>query len=545
MALLRAVLGKNPQICGITVIKRTFADALGAGRLPSAPPLAPGCPPPDTDQPCKTNRMKGLVLGLYTNPDDLYDPGKLTPTGERYNAMVCGRLYELLQYAGKPPGKGQVRVYFNLDEEFSSVVVVGLGRECQGYDVFEQMDEGKEAIRIASAQGAKALQKLNALKVYVESFGHAESAAEGSALGVWLYQEKKTKKYQIMIPQLELYDDCDWTGWQIGLQKAAAQNLARQLMDTPANLMTPTSFAQNAVLCKSGVNVEVKVRGWAETQKMYAFLAVAQGSCEPPIFLELSYYGASRDERPVVLVGKGITYNSGGLCLKPCNKQRYMRGDMGGAACVVAACRAVAGLQLPINIRALIPLCENMPGCAAMRPGDIVKAMNGKSIKVESTDTAGRLCLADALVYAQNFWPRFIVDVGTMTNDMKHSLGASASGVFSNSEALWEYMLAASMHTGDRVWRFPLWEHFTKLVAQHHNVDVKTYGRGGRPRCGEACKVAAFLNEFVPCGDWLHMDTYGVMRTDGKDYPYLREGMSGRPTRTLVEFLSQLVCHRE
>ncbi|KAL1516668.1 hypothetical protein ABEB36_000551 [Hypothenemus hampei] len=544
MALLRTIFGGSL----IRRVPKIFTRTLAEKASGTSPPLGAGCPPLDSaEHPCKFNRMKGLVLGMYTNPDDQFDPGKLTPAGERYNAMVCGRLYELIQYAGKPPSKGEVRVYFNLDEEFSSVVVVGLGRECQGYDVFEQMDEGKEAIRIAAAQGAKALQKMNAMKVYVESFGHAESAAEGSALGVWLYQEKKMKKYQILIPQLELYDDCDWTGWQIGLQKAAAQNLARQLMDTPANLMTPTSFAQNAVevLCKSGVNVEVKVRGWAETQKMTAFLAVAQGSCEPPIFLELSYYGASRDERPVVLVGKGITYNSGGLCLKPCNKQRYMRGDMGGAACVVAACRAVAGLQLPINIRALVPLCENMPGCAAMRPGDIVKAMNGKSIKIESTDTAGRLCLADALVYAQNFWPRFIVDVGTMTNDMKHSLGGAASGVFSNSEALWEYMLAASMHTGDRVWRFPLWEHFTKLVSHHHNVDVKTYGRGGRPRCGEACKVAAFLNEFVPCGDWLHMDTYGVMRTDGKDYPYLREGMSGRPTRTLVEFLSQLVCHRE
>ncbi|KAF7279755.1 cytosol aminopeptidase-like [Rhynchophorus ferrugineus] len=543
---LRSFLKNSLRSTIKNVITRNFVASEG-GRAAGPPPISAGCPPLEDDKPCRHNRLRGLVLGLYTNPDDLYDPGKLTPTGERYNAMVCGRLYELLQYAGKPPVKGEVRVYFNLDEDFNSVAVVGLGRECQGYDVFEQMDEGKEAIRVASAQGAKALQKMHATKVYVESFGHAESAAEGSALGVWLYQEKKMKKHQLFIPQLELYDDCDWTGWQIGLQKAAAQNLARQLMDTPANLMTPTSFAQNAVevLCKSGVNVEVKVRGWAETQKMYAFLAVAQGSCEPPIFLELSYYGASRDERPVVMIGKGITYNSGGICIKPCNKQRYMRGDMGGAACVVAACRAVAGLQLPINVRALIPLCENMPGCAAMRPGDIVKAMNGKSIKIESTDTAGRLCLADALVYAQNFWPRFIIDVGTMTNDMKHSLGAAASGVFSNSEALWEYMLAASMHTGDRVWRFPLWEHFTKLVAHHHAVDVKTYGRGGRPRCGEACKVAAFLNEFVPCGDWLHMDTYGVMRTNGKDFPYLREGMSGRPTRTLVEFLSQLVCHRE
>lgn len=499
------------------------------------------------EDPCKPLRHKGLVLGIYTNPDDHFDPGKLTPTGERYNYMVCNRLYELLHYAGPPPEKGEVRVFYNVDEEFGMVAVVGLGRECQGYDVFEQMDEGKEAIRVACGTGCRALQKMKVRKVYTESFGHAESSAEGAALAVWLYQEKKNKKHQVVIPQLELYDDCDWTGWQIGLQKAASQNLARQLMDTPANLMTPTSFAQNAVevLCKSGINVEVKVRGWAETQKMFGFLAVAQGSCEPPIFLELSYYGASRDERPVVLIGKGITYNSGGICLKSCNQQRFMRGDMGGAACVVAACRAVAGLQLPINIRALIPLCENMPGCAAMRPGDIVKAMNGKSIKIESTDTAGRLCLADALVYAQNFWPRFIVDVGTMTNDMKHSLGASASGVFSNSEALWEYMLAASMHTGDRVWRFPLWDHFTKLISNHHAVDVKTFGSGGKPRCGGACKVAAFLNEFVPCGDWLHLDTFGVMLSNGKDYPYLRSGMSGRPTRTLIEFLSQLVCHRE
>lgn len=133
----------------------------------------------------------------------------------------------------------------------------------------------------------------------MESFGHAESAAEGAALGVWLYQEKKNKRHQIHIPQIELYENCDWTGWQIGLQKAAAQNLARQLMDTSANLMTPTSFAQNAVevLCRSGINVEVKVRGWAEQQGMHAFLLAAQGSCEPPIFLELSYYGSSRDER--------------------------------------------------------------------------------------------------------------------------------------------------------------------------------------------------------------------------------------------------------
>lgn len=496
---------------------------------------------------CTPTLVKGLVLGLYTDLADREHPGKLTPTGKRYNKMVCDRLYKLLHFAGRLPDLGEFRVFYNIDEEFNMVCVVGLGKECQGYDVFEQMDEGKEAIRVAASVGTKALQKLWCERVYVESFEHTESSAEGAAMGVWLYQEKKKREHRLIIPQLELYDDCDWTGWQIGLQKAAAQNLARQLMDTPANLMTPTSFAQNAVevLCKAGVNVEVKVRGWAETQHMNAFLAAAQGSCEPPIFLEISYYGASRDERPVVLIGKGVTFNSGGLCLKSCKQQRYMRGDMSGAATVVAAARAVAGLQLPLNIRGLIPLCENMPGCAAMRYGDIVKAMNGKSIKIEDTDSAGRLAVADALVYAQNFWPRFIIDIGTYCYDMRSAMGGAANVVMTNSEALWEYMLAASMHTGDRVWRFPLFEHYTRLMTDFPDSDVRVRGRPGHDNYAGSCKCAAFLYEFVPCGDWLHMDTFGCMMTNGVDYAYLSKGMAGRPTRTLVEFLSQLVCHRE
>lgn len=153
--------------------------------------------------------------------------------------------------------------------------------------------------------------------------------------------------------------------------------------------------------------------------------------------------------------------------------------------------------------------------------------------------------LADALVYSQTFWPRFIVDVGTMCEDIGDCLGSSASGVFTNSEALWEYVLAASMHTGDRVWRMPLWEHFRYLLTDTNTVDIQTHGQGPKVKCGGACRIAAFLNEFVPCGDWLHIDMNGVMATDGYEYPYLRRGMSGRPTRTLVEFLSQLVCHKE
>lgn len=367
------------------------------------------------EMPCP-EKFKGLVLGVYTNSDDRDHPGKFTPSAEKHDYAVNCRMKDLLKYAVPVPELGEYKLFYDLEREYTVVALVGLGKECQGYDVYEQIDEGKEAIRIAAAVGCKALQPFKFQRVYVESFGHAESAAEGAALGVWLYQENRSPKTRVHVPHLELFNDCDYTGWQIGLQKAAAQNLARQLMDTSSNNMTPTSFAQNAVevLCKTGINVEVKVRGWCEQQNMSAFLLAGQGSCEPPIFLELSYYGTNRDERPVVIIAKGLTYNSGGMCLKPRKRQEFMRGDMGGAACVVGACRAVASLQLPINIRALIPLCENMPGCAAMRPGDIVRACNGKSIVIESTDCAGRLCLADALAYSHVYWPRFIIDVGTM-----------------------------------------------------------------------------------------------------------------------------------
>lgn len=189
-------------------------------------------------------------------------------------------------------------------------------------------------------------------------------------------------------------------------------------------------------------------------------------------------------------------------------------------------------------------MLENMPGCAAMRAGDIVRAMNGKTIMVQNTNCAGRLALADALCYSQSFWPRFIIDLGTMCDSTEDGVGAGCTCLWSNCEALYEYMLAASMHTGDRVWRMPLWKHFTDHMAEHHNVDVKSLGRAVKSS-GESCRVAAFLNEFVPCGDWVHLDNRGLIYTKGDTWPYLREGMTGRPTRTLIEFLSQLVCHRE
>uniref|UniRef100_A0A0A9YUC0 Cytosol aminopeptidase n=1 Tax=Lygus hesperus TaxID=30085 RepID=A0A0A9YUC0_LYGHE len=487
-----------------------------------------------------TNEFTGLVLGQYANQTENHGLStSCTDALLKYDKITNGKISELLKLS-PTPHLGDVRVFYGVEPRFSAVAVVGMGEECVGYNDLEELDEWKEAIRTGAAAGSRALQDLNMRTIFVESFGHAESAAEGSALGVWIYQELKNPAHQKTIPRLELYDSCDYTGWQIGLQKAAAQNLARQLSETPANLLTPIAFAQAAVevLCKAGVSVEVKVRNWSKIMRMEAFLMSARGSCEPPIFLETSYYGCDPDVSPIVLVGKGTTFDSGGLCLKNCPELKHMRGEMSGAAIVVAVCRAASALQLPINIRGLIPLYENLPGSCAMKPGDIIRARNGKTILIETTDD-GRMALADALVYSGIYNPKFILDIGSLSKEIVNLLGSAATGVFSNNDSLFENMRIAGMHTGDRVWRLPLWDHYTEKVTTQPFADVQDHLLH-KHVTGVTCAAAAFLKQFIPNVDWIHLDTTGTNISTGSCY--VRKGMSGRPTRTIVEFLAQLAC---
>lgn len=485
---------------------------------------------------------KALIIGIYTNMDDPDVPQiALTRTAMKYNEFTCGKLMENLRASGNFPKLGETRLFYNIEPSFPVVCLVGLGHECYGYNKVEQRDEAKEAIRVAAGAGCKEIQNLNLGKLYIESLGHTESTAEGAALSLWVYQDLKNKVKRKRVPYLALYDDCDWTGWQIGLEKASAQNLTRQLMETPSNLMTPTGFALSAVesLVKVGVNVEVRVQEWAKENNMEAFLAAAKGSYEPPVFLEISYNGCEPCIPPVVLVGKGITFDSGGLCLKSHQDMEHMRGDMAGAANVVATVRALASLKLPINVRGIMPLCENMIGASATRPGDIVRAMNGKSILIANVDYEGQLVLADALAYSQKYKPNFIVDIGTLTKGAQECLSNAASVVFTNNDNLWTSIKAASIHTGDRVWRFPLWEVYNDQIQPSHVVcDLTNLAEGNN---GYTCTTAAFLRHFICRHNWIHMDTYGIMLEDGT-IPYLHKGMSGRPTRTLIEFLAQFGC---
>lgn len=366
----------------------------------------------------------------------------------------------------------------------------------------------------------------------------AEAAAEGGKLGIWKFQGYKSKKKEY--PQLNLYDPCDEESnkikWNHGSIKADSQNIARRLADTPANLMTPTIFCENAsnILQPFGIDVCIRDKSWAEEKKMCSFLSVARGSDEEPKFLEVNYRNGRKDESPYVFVGKGVTFDSGGISIKPSANMDAMRADMGGAACVMGTLNAVAALNLKINLTALIPLCENMPSSKATKPGDVVFAMNGKSICVDNTDAEGRLILADALCYSAEFKPAWVLDIATLTGAMAVALGNVATGVFTNDNALYNCLEHAGSVTGDRVWRFPLWAAYTKQVTDFAAFDLNNIGKG---KGGGSCTAAAFLKEFIPQNTpWMHLDIASVMGPQS-NLPYLSEGMTGRPTRTLIEFL--------
>ncbi|XP_014250301.1 cytosol aminopeptidase-like [Cimex lectularius] len=483
---------------------------------------------------------KGLVVGAYDgcSADEL----KLTPTAMKIDSETGGKLTQLLK-GGVGIKKGTARIFSNIHPEFLSIAVAGLGEEGVGFNEAETLDLCKENIRWASGVGTSALQDEGINLVYVEEFTNAEAAAEGASLAIWKFQPFKAKEEQVIVPKLEFFDGSDTEGWQRGLIKAECQNMARRLEETPANLMTPMIFAQATLdaLCACGVEVELRERDWIETKKMQAFLTMARGSCEEPILLELSYCGSTSDDKPIIFIGKGITFDSGGTCLKDCIGMSEYRGDMAGAAVIVGMFKCIAQLALPINVRAIIPLCENMIGGMAVRPGDLVVARNGKTIQIEDTDNEGRIILLDALNFSSIYQPCLVTTIATLTPGIRRGLGGSASGAFSTSDAVWRELSRAGSETGDRVWRFPFWKCFSNLVTNYVEVDVNNVGLGGG---GGPCLGAAFLLEFAPSVDFLHLDITGTgLISNGIGYPYMKKGlMTGRPVRTLVQFLYQLSC---
>lgn len=470
----------------------------------------------------------GVVLGVYEGEG----VAALTPAAAAVNEATAGGLLNQLQLGG-PLKVGSSRVLYGVSNQHPVVCTVGLGAR-EGNKTCcpsELREEHREAVRTATAAGYRALCDLPLSRVSVDPCGDGEAAAEGATLAGFLYQDLKAKK-KTRPPVFCSEDD---QGWSRGVILAESQNLARRLMETPANILTPTQFAQEAVNSLEHLGVEVLVRSyeWAKQRGMNAFLSVSRGSVEPPVFLELVYRGGQPQEAPLALVGKGVTFDTGGISLKPPKGMEAMRADMGGAACTVGAIHAIACLKLPLNVKGYIPLCENMPSGSATKPGDVVVASNGKSIQIDNTDAEGRLILADALHYASQGKPRAMLDMATLTGAISVALGAGAAGVFSTTDSLWSAVQKAGTSTGDRVWRMPLWNVYAKQVTEFGLADVHNLGKYDRQ--AGACTAAAFLQQFVTCPHWMHLDIAGVME-NSDEVPYLGKGMSGRPTRTVAQF---------
>lgn len=314
-----------------------------------------------------------------------------------------------------------------------------------------------------------------------------------------------------------------------GLAISAGVGLAKDLGNLPPNICTPTYLGEQAKkLAKQyGFKVEVLDKKEIEKLGMGSFLGVAQGSVEPPRFIVLQHLKGKKTQKPTVLVGKGITFDTGGISLKPGSEMDEMKYDMCGAASVLGTFKAIGELDLAINAVGLIATCENMPDAGAIKPGDILTSMSGQTIEVLNTDAEGRLILCDALTYAERFEPAAVVDIATLTGACVVALGHHASAVFSNKDALAHELLAAGEASHDRAWHMPMWDDYQNQLDSNF-ADMANIGG----RAGGSITAACFLSRYAKKYDWAHLDIAGTAWKSGKE-----KGGTGRPVPLLTTFL--------
>jgi leucyl aminopeptidase len=371
----------------------------------------------------------------------------------------------------------------------------------------------------------------------------AQAMAEGAILGSYQFTEylsdngakaSDLEHLSLYSAQRQLVRQLS-EGVRRGAAAAEATVFVRDLCNHPSNVMTPTRVANEAkaIAKEAGVTLKILEQKDMEQLGMGALLGVARGSHEPPKFIILEYRGerAKKSLQPIVLVGKTVTFDTGGISLKPSENMEQMKADMTGGAEVLASVRAAARLRLPLYVIGILPVTENMPGGRAMKPGDIVKTLSGKTVEVQNTDAEGRLILSDGLTYATRYQPAALIDIATLTGACVVALGQFAIGMFGNNDRLKEQVRKAGLRAGERVWEMPLWdEYFEQLrsdVADMRNIG----GRGGG-----MITAALFLSKFVGDCPWIHLD---IASTDWseRERAYVPKGPTGIGTRLLIQYL--------
>ncbi len=470
--------------------------------------------------------------------------GMKQPQGEAAAAdkALDGAISQLIKQ-GEIKGKlGEITVIHSLGKLAAArVVVVGLGKPAE-LSLDKVRGVVAETARRLRQKGVETVATVaqGAGTAGITVAGAAQAITEGALLGLYTFRRHITREAEYgELKQLTIVDGNKAnkklleSSCQKGKILAEAANLVRDMVNEPANYMTPTRMAEIAGQLAKTYGLEITVLEREEMKKlgMGGLLGVSQESQQPPKFIILGYKGGDHDVIDIALVGKGITFDSGGISIKPSEGMEEMKGDMAGGATVMAALSAIAQLKPRLNVTAFIPATENMPGGNALKPGDVLRAMNGKTIEIISTDAEGRLILADALSYARKRGAKLMVDVATLTGACRVALGDVCTGAFSNNQKLVDRIMAASVEAGERVWQMPMFEEY-KEQNKSDVADIKNTGG----RWGGAITAAQFLAEFVGDTPWVHLDIAGTSMTE-KERNYLVKGATGVAVRTLVNLV--------
>ena len=475
--------------------------------------------------------------------------GVKSPSGAigAIDQALDGAISQLIKDGEIKGGEGEVTLVHTLGKIAPSrVVVAGLGSKDKfdsqvarrvSADVvrFLRRRGISKAVTIAHGAGAGGLDPVEA----------GQAIAEGAILGLYQFGQYQTKNGD----EPKKFDDLTIAeqdgarsksikaGVTMGRTMAEAALLARDMVNEPANAMTPTSMAASAQQVATATKLEIQVLDNPQMKEMGmgAFMGVAQGTDEPAKMIILKYEGdPANPDNNLGLIGKGITFDTGGISLKPASGMESMKGDMAGGASVIAAMQIIGQLKPKINVTGIIAATENMPGASAQRPGDVVRAMNGKTIEVINTDAEGRLVLADALCYAREQGITRLVDVATLTGAMVATLGKACTGVMGNNDELIRQTIDAGNQTGEKFWQLPMFDEYKDLIRS----DVADMKNSGGRQAG-SISAAFLLREFVDGAAWVHLDIAGTS-TSEKSSGHLVKGATGVPVRTLAQLALNL-----
>lgn len=475
----------------------------------------------------------GAEVALLALP--IFEGGRV-PTEGLPEAMgaALGRAIEGGDFRGKAGDK--VLLYASGAEGPRRVLAVGVG-PVDDFTADGAREFAGHIVRAAESARVTQVSVVVPSEGPVENTDTVQAVCEGLVLAAWRFTELKADSDD---PPIRVERASIWSGGSppteavaIGLAAARGENFARDLQSYPGNHMTPAVLAERATKMaeRTGLGVEVWGPEKLLAEEMHALLSVSHGSVEEPRLIILRHEGGGEGNKPLVLVGKGLTFDAGGYSLKPPSGMEDMKYDMSGGAAVIGAMQAIAEAELPVNVVGIVPSSENLINGAATKPGDVIQSRAGKTIEVINTDAEGRLILADALAYATSLDPAAIVDCATLTGAVVVGLGNTAIAVLGNNEELIEELRRAGERSWERCWPLPLWPEYRKQLDSDV-ADLKNVG--GRP--AGTITASAFLEEFVGEAVWAHLDIAGTAYGD-KPAAYRRKGAYGVPTRLLFEWV--------